>query len=272
MICIASLTLYYCSYPPFASERDDTKELFALIRAGRYSFDPREWGVISDGAKDLIRHILVTDPHKRYDCDQILKHPWMVTDATAIPDAPLAETVAQLKKFNARRRLKATLKAVRTTIRMKILLAARMQRLMDATKAAASASASPDGAPAAEEEDLPVDQAILRALKAAEAQGLTIQSPSSKRQQREEESEKALMSHLMATSNGHLAGMGSPSSTSAGGGGGATNKVHPNVTVRPGSAAMVGPTSNPAAGLLAAGGSRERSAMSPALGVVHKAR
>ena len=33
--------------------------------AGKYSFDPREWGAISEQAKDLIRHILVTDPTQR---------------------------------------------------------------------------------------------------------------------------------------------------------------------------------------------------------------
>lgn len=168
--------------------------------AGRYSFDPREWGAITDSAKDLVRHILVTDPVKRFSLDQILTHPWMSLDAAAIPDAPLAGTVEALKRFNARRRLKATLKAVRTTIRMKLLLAARMQRVLDAARTSAGEGGDgADGAPGGGE-DLPVDQAILRALKAAEAQGMAVPDPAAKAKAAEEEHERQLMSHLAATS------------------------------------------------------------------------
>lgn len=117
-----------CGYPPFASENDHQKELFAQIREGRYEFHAAEWGVVSDGAKDLIRHILEIDPAKRYTAEQILRHPWMQADATAIPDIVLGGTVEQLKRFQARKRLKKAINAVRATVRTKILLAAKQMK------------------------------------------------------------------------------------------------------------------------------------------------
>lgn len=36
-----------------------------------------EWGNISDEVKDLIRHLLVKDPHQRYCAGQVLQHPWI---------------------------------------------------------------------------------------------------------------------------------------------------------------------------------------------------
>lgn len=130
-----------CGYPPFASERDDQRELFAMIKEGRYSFDPREWGSISEGAKDLIRNILVVDPARRYTAEQILAHPWMRADATAIPDVALGATIDQLKRFNARRRLKSAINTVRSTVRMRMLLAANRTATEDDATAGVTPSA-----------------------------------------------------------------------------------------------------------------------------------
>lgn len=181
--------------------------------------------------------------------EQILAHPWMQQDASAIPDAPLAGTVEALKRFNARRRLKSTLKAVRTTIRMKLLLAARMQRMMDAARASAAASAG-EGSPVPEpEEDLPVDQAIVRALKAAEARGMAVPDPAAKAKAAEDEQARLLQNHLAATSMSPL-----PSS----GGGVPKPAGH-----KPVGAAQV-PRTNSAGTTTA-----NPLMMSPALGVVH---
>lgn len=114
-----------CGYPPFVSEKDDQKELFELIKAARYEFDPAEWGAITDHAKDLISHILVADPEKRYTAAQILAHPWMQLESSQLPDAQLGATIQQLKSFNARRRLKGAVNAVRAGLRVKLLLSAR---------------------------------------------------------------------------------------------------------------------------------------------------
>ena len=49
----------------------------------------------------------------------------MQLDASAVPDVALGATLAQLKKFNARRRLKGAMATVRSTVRMKLIMGAR---------------------------------------------------------------------------------------------------------------------------------------------------
>jgi calcium/calmodulin-dependent protein kinase I len=118
-----------CGYPPFVSERDDQKELFELIKHGKYTFDPTDWGKISPGAKDLVSKILVVDPAKRFTAQQILDHPWMKLDAALLPELVLTSQQEKLRRFNARRRLKKAMKAVRSTVRMRLLMAARTGQL-----------------------------------------------------------------------------------------------------------------------------------------------
>ena len=108
-----------CGYPPFHDSNQ--AQLFEQIKAGQYEFDPEDWASISDGAKDLITHILVVDPRKRYTTQQILAHPWVVGK---VSDAPLPGTIGQLKIFNARRKLKAGMNAVRTMVRVRMMTAA----------------------------------------------------------------------------------------------------------------------------------------------------
>lgn len=119
----------WCRYPPFADE--DQKRLFELIKGGHYSFDDPVWDAVTEGAKDLLRKILVVNPEKRFKAVDILRHPWMVAENEAIPDAPLSGTLEQLKRFNARRRLKKAMQGIRSTVRMKILMAAKTAAALD---------------------------------------------------------------------------------------------------------------------------------------------
>eukprot|EP01116_Phalansterium_solitarium_P017025 TRINITY_DN4096_c0_g1_i1.p1 TRINITY_DN4096_c0_g1~~TRINITY_DN4096_c0_g1_i1.p1 ORF type:complete len:238 (+),score=53.50 TRINITY_DN4096_c0_g1_i1:104-817(+) len=64
-----------CGFPPFYGERQ--KDLFENIMAGRYNFPEPEWSANSEEAKDFIRHMLVTDPKKRYTAQQCLDHKWI---------------------------------------------------------------------------------------------------------------------------------------------------------------------------------------------------
>ncbi|CAE7531375.1 cmk-1 [Symbiodinium sp. KB8] len=105
-----------CGYPPFMGESQD--ELFSKIKMGRYSFDPRWWSNVSEEAKDLISHILVVDPSKRFTADDILNHAWF---RLAHLEGDLTSTLDELKKFNARRKLKAVGKTVLGAVRMKLL-------------------------------------------------------------------------------------------------------------------------------------------------------
>lgn len=122
-----------CGYPPFHSDKGQ-HDLFKKIKAARYQFDSPDWDDISDEAKDLISHILVPNPQKRYTAAQILSHPWMHN--AAVSNAPLGRAMENLKRFNARRKLKAAQKAVLTTV--------RMAKLIGGIKAAASAASESD--------------------------------------------------------------------------------------------------------------------------------
>jgi calcium/calmodulin-dependent protein kinase I len=59
---------------------------------------------VSPEAKDLISKMLVVDTAKRWNCDQLLAHPWVVS--TDVSDKQLGSAMAELKKFNARRKFK----------------------------------------------------------------------------------------------------------------------------------------------------------------------
>ena len=79
-----------CGYPPFYGncgsgcgwERGEACQacqdlLFTSIQEGRYDFPEREWGLISNEAKDLIRGLLVKDASRRLSAQSVLQHPWI---------------------------------------------------------------------------------------------------------------------------------------------------------------------------------------------------
>lgn len=66
-----------CGYLPFYQE--DRSTTARLIRLGRYEYDPEEWSVITDEAKDLIDNMLTKDVDKRYSAKQVLEHAWITS-------------------------------------------------------------------------------------------------------------------------------------------------------------------------------------------------
>jgi len=103
-----------CGYPPFFSEDDD--EVFDQILDGSYDYPAAQWDHVSPLAKDLIDRLLVTDPKKRYTAADTLKHPWV--KGAEVPDKPLANTVAEMKKFNAKRKWKGAILATMAVNRL----------------------------------------------------------------------------------------------------------------------------------------------------------
>jgi len=63
-----------CGYPPFYAEDDN--EVLELIAIGEFHFPDPDWTFISSEAKDLICHLLETDPVKRFTAEQFLSHLW----------------------------------------------------------------------------------------------------------------------------------------------------------------------------------------------------
>ncbi|KAL4608800.1 peripheral plasma membrane protein CASK isoform X8 [Arapaima gigas] len=89
-----------------------TKErLFEAIIKGKYKMNPRQWSHISESAKDLVRRTLMLDPAERITVYEALNHPWLKERDRYAYKIHLPETVEQLRKFNARRKLKGAVLA-----------------------------------------------------------------------------------------------------------------------------------------------------------------
>lgn len=92
------LYIMLCGYPPFYGQcgegcgweqgeacHDCQELLFTSIQDGVYQFPEDEWQGVSDNAKDLIKHLLVRNPRKRYSAADVLAHPWVTSPAAATP-------------------------------------------------------------------------------------------------------------------------------------------------------------------------------------------
>lgn len=67
------------------------------------------WEYISDSAKDLVRRMLAVDYHQRITIQEVLSHRWLKDRDKG--KVHLTEAIEELKKFNARRKLKGAVLA-----------------------------------------------------------------------------------------------------------------------------------------------------------------
>lgn len=111
------LSFRLCGFPPFYDENNQT--LFTLIKQGTFEFPSPYWDDISDLAKDLISKLLIVNPSQRLDADGIMGHPWIRGEGT--PREEMPHVFSNLKKFNARRRLKKAGTAIIGSIRWRKL-------------------------------------------------------------------------------------------------------------------------------------------------------
>ncbi|XP_022221200.1 peripheral plasma membrane protein CASK isoform X2 [Drosophila obscura] len=81
------------------------------IARGRLSFEAPEWKSISANAKDLVMKMLAANPHHRLSITEVLDHPW-IRDRDKLQRTHLSETVEELKRYNARRKLKGAVQAI----------------------------------------------------------------------------------------------------------------------------------------------------------------
>uniref|UniRef100_A0A0A0LEV4 non-specific serine/threonine protein kinase n=1 Tax=Cucumis sativus TaxID=3659 RepID=A0A0A0LEV4_CUCSA len=90
--------------PPFWAETE--QEIFDEVLHGDLDFTLDPWPSISDGAKDLVRKMLIRNPKERLTAHEVLCHPWLQVDGMA-PDKPLDSAVlSRLKQFSAMNKLK----------------------------------------------------------------------------------------------------------------------------------------------------------------------
>lgn len=62
-------------YPPFHADNDGM--LRYRIKNAVYNFNQNCWQEVSEGAKDMIRKLLVSNPAERLDIEEALRHPWL---------------------------------------------------------------------------------------------------------------------------------------------------------------------------------------------------
>ncbi|KAF9593911.1 hypothetical protein IFM89_026039 [Coptis chinensis] len=98
------LYILLCGVPPFWAESETG--IFNAILRGHIDFTSDPWPSISNGAKDLVRKMLNSDPKQRLTAFQVLDHPWIKEDGEA-PDTPLDNAVlSRLKQFRAMNKFK----------------------------------------------------------------------------------------------------------------------------------------------------------------------
>lgn len=108
------LYILMAGYPPFNG--NNQRELFRLIKKGRYEFHRQYWSNISGEAKDLVSKLLVVNPSNRFTSSEALQSEWMNKTSRALVSRDLGPNLAQFKKFNAKRKMK---QAVFAAIAMK---------------------------------------------------------------------------------------------------------------------------------------------------------
>ncbi|XP_034393984.1 MAP kinase-activated protein kinase 2-like [Cyclopterus lumpus] len=79
-----------CGYPPFFSHHGlaISPGMKRRIRNGQYDFPKPEWCDVSEEAKQLIRHLLKTEPTQRMSIGEFMNHPW-ITRSVEVPRTPL---------------------------------------------------------------------------------------------------------------------------------------------------------------------------------------
>lgn len=83
-----------------------------MICAGELDFPPEDWDTVSPRAIDLVKRMLEVDPNKRITLQQCLEHEFI--SGTTQNTLNRSSTIAKLKRFNAKRKLKGAMRAVRT--------------------------------------------------------------------------------------------------------------------------------------------------------------
>ncbi|RLN42826.1 hypothetical protein C2845_PM01G24200 [Panicum miliaceum] len=85
---------------------ENEQGIFEEVLHGKLDFESEPWPSISEGAKDLVRRMLIRDPKKRLTAHEVLRHPWVQVGGLA-PDKPLDSAVlSRMKQFSAMNKLK----------------------------------------------------------------------------------------------------------------------------------------------------------------------
>lgn len=89
-----------CGFPPFYDE--DNMALFDKIKKGVYDFPSPSWDNISPEAISIIKALLVVDPSKRMNPDELLKHPWVQGETTTKKGG---DVLKKMREWNSKRKI-----------------------------------------------------------------------------------------------------------------------------------------------------------------------
>jgi len=87
-------------------------QLFRKVLKCDFHFSRESWTNVSDEAKDVIKHLLVTDPEQRWTASQALKSPWLAIDRKTLAHNDLRHSATRLKCLNAAMTFRAAVLAV----------------------------------------------------------------------------------------------------------------------------------------------------------------
>jgi calcium/calmodulin-dependent protein kinase I len=90
------LYVMLCGFPPFYA--DDNNTLFNMIKTADFEFHSPYWDNVSENAKDLIKKLLVVEPEKRLNTEEILKHPWLTQTVHSKENLSFKEDYIEYKK------------------------------------------------------------------------------------------------------------------------------------------------------------------------------
>lgn len=93
-------------YHPFDVDGKTTDDqLMRNICSGKFNFKDPSWDGISESAKDLISHLIVVDPKKRYGTDELIQHPWIARAGVDMSVSPISPGIdSNLREFQKRRK------------------------------------------------------------------------------------------------------------------------------------------------------------------------
>ena len=117
-------------YPPFIE--DDNRILFRKICKSEFEFHQEYFDKVSNEAKDLISALLEVNPKKRLSAREALEDLWIRSDDEALVNKDLTGiNFDKLKKYNAKRKVRAAVYSLNAVNRLTSLLCSDMMIKVD---------------------------------------------------------------------------------------------------------------------------------------------
>ncbi|KJE91462.1 ribosomal protein S6 kinase alpha-5 [Capsaspora owczarzaki ATCC 30864] len=87
-----------CGYAPFQEKLVDVSayRIIQRIKQGVFDFPEKEWGSVSEPAKEFIRGLLTVDPRRRLQPAEVVRHPWLHR-ADGLPSSLLPASAAAME-------------------------------------------------------------------------------------------------------------------------------------------------------------------------------